>query len=159
VHSRESQDRLLYRERLTPPLWLWICTALLVLSLVPVLIVVIHPLAVLVVIAVIGAAAAAGLVKTTPTIALSAGELRAGRARIPLTALGRAVALTTGQARTLRGPEIEPRAYHLIRGWIEAAVVVEIRDPGDPTPYWYVSTRRPAELSAAITRAVAGAPR
>ena len=48
------------------------------------------------------------------------------------------------------GPESDPAGYHLIRGWVPAGVRAPVRDPADPTPYWFVASRRPAELAAAI---------
>ena len=56
-------------------------------------------------------------------------------------------------ARAVRGPECDPAAYHLIRGWVPAGVKAAVVDPDDPTPYWFVATRRPAELAAAIEAA------
>jgi hypothetical protein len=48
---------------------------------------------------------------------------------------------------------LDARAWLLIRGWITPVVKVDLTDPTDPTPYWIVSTRRPAEVVAAIAKA------
>jgi hypothetical protein len=45
---------------------------------------------------------------------------------------------------------LDGRAYLCLRGWISPVVRVELDDPDDPTPYWLVSTRRPAQLVAAL---------
>jgi len=79
------------------------------------------------------------------------GELWAGPAHLPLTLTGEVRALDAGATREELGPRLDARAYVLLRAWARTAVRVEVADPADPTPYWLVSTRRPADLAAAIT--------
>jgi hypothetical protein len=74
------------------------------------------------------------------------GYLEAGPARLPLTALGAATALDAEEARRLRTTEADARAFMLLRGYVRTAVRVDISDPEDPTPYLYLSTRRPDKL-------------
>lgn len=78
------------------------------------------------------------------------GELTAGRAQIPLSAIGDIKALDEDEARALRGPQADPRAYLLIRPYLPAAVRVDIDDPADLTPYWFIATRRPQALAEAL---------
>jgi hypothetical protein len=82
-----------------------------------------------------------------------AGALVAGEARIPVGALGQAWALDAEEAQAWRTHRADPRAHMLLRGYVPTAVRVEVADPEDPTPYVYVSTRRPAALVAALTAA------
>jgi hypothetical protein len=82
--------------------------------------------------------------------------LRAGRAGIDVAFLGEATALDREAARAALGPGLDARAYVLTRPWVRTAVQVELQDPRDPTPYWYVATRRPAALVAAIEEARSG---
>jgi Protein of unknown function (DUF3093) len=56
------------------------------------------------------------------------------------------------QTRSRLGPQADPAAHHVVRGWIGPSVMVRLANP-DPVPYWVVSTRRPTELAAAITAA------
>lgn len=81
------------------------------------------------------------------------GELRAGRARIPVAALGEVQTLDAESARLLAGRDADARAYLLIRPYLRRAVRVEVVDPTDPTPYWLVATRRPDLLAAALSAA------
>jgi len=74
------------------------------------------------------------------------GYLEAGPARLPLTALGAATALDAEEARRLRTTEADARAFMLLRGYVRTAVRVDVTDPEDPTPYLYLSTRRPEKL-------------
>jgi Protein of unknown function (DUF3093) len=77
----------------------------------------------------------------------------AGRARLPLWAVGEIVGLDADRARAARGSEADPRAFLLVRGYIEPMVRVDVEDPADPVPYWLVSTRHPDELAAALSAA------
>ena len=88
------------------------------------------------------------------------GELRAGRARIAVAHTGAAHPLDPGAMRLLAGREADARAYLLIRPYLRRGVRIDITDPGDPAPYWLVSSRRPDRLAAALEAARAtGRPR
>jgi len=100
-----------------------------------------------------GAAVIVGLIRSTPPVAVRDGELVAGRAHIPVALLGPPEALDAAAARHLRGPGADPTAYHLIRPWTLGAVRVGVADLDDPTPYWYVATRQPNRLAAALRAA------
>jgi hypothetical protein len=103
-----------------------------------------------------GTAACAWAVSTygRPVIEVSEGLLKAGRAALPAAALGAATALGADKARALRTFEADPRAFMLLRSYIPTAVRVEVADPGDPTPYHYLSSRRPNHLAAAVNALV-----
>ncbi len=79
------------------------------------------------------------------------GELWAGSAHLPLAVAGDVRPLDVAATRTELGPALDARAHVCLRAWARTAVRGEVRDPADPTPYWLVSTRRPADLAAAIT--------
>ncbi|MGW0226908.1 DUF3093 domain-containing protein [Actinopolymorpha singaporensis] len=107
---------------------------------------------------VIGALAAAlcgaglGYLGSTRVLVDGAG-LSVGKARAPQQTIGSVLALTTGQARALRGPAADATARMFLRPYISRGVRVEITDPTDPTPYWYVASRHPERLAAAMERA------
>lgn len=86
-------------------------------------------------------------------IAVGGDGVSVGRARLPLTALGPAEALTGDAARTARGPGLDPRAYLAIRGYVPGVVRIGVDDDADPTPYWLVSTRHPERLLAELEAA------
>ena len=81
------------------------------------------------------------------------GDLVAGTARIEVALLGPVRVLDADGARQVRGPASDPAAFHLIRGWVPAGVQADVLDPADPAPYWFVATRHPAELAAAVEAA------
>lgn len=142
-----------YDERLSPPLWLWAVGIILVLLMGLSFYAALGPVAGLVVIAIFGAAIAWVLTRSGAQVRIDDGTLTAGRARIPVDLLGPIEVLDADRARAVRGPESDPAGFHLIRGWVPAGVRAGVVDPEDPTPYWFVASRRPAELAAAIEAA------
>jgi hypothetical protein len=93
------------------------------------------------------------LVSSTPRIEVGPDLFVAGRARIPLSLLGRAEALDGQAMHQAMGLDLDTRAFLCTRGWLKQGVRVQLEDPEDPTPYWLVSTRHPAELAAALEAA------
>ncbi len=142
-----------FDERLTPPWWLWAIGSALVALLALSFYVALGPAAGGAVLLVLGAAMAWVLVTAAAKVTVEGEILTAGPARIPVSALGPVVVLDADLARAVRGPESDPAGYHLIRGWVPAGVQAAVIDPQDATPYWFVATRRPAALAAAIEAA------
>lgn len=144
----------MYRERLSVPLWWWLAapaTAALLAAevylgapgnatILPY---------VLLVPAVVGGLWWAGRVR----LSVTAEELLVDDARLPLEFIGAVTPLSPLQTRDLLGPGAEPYAFVVQRPWIGTAVRVDLTDPADPTPYWVISSRRAAELAAAIDAA------
>ena len=86
-------------------------------------------------------------------VAVQPDGLVAGRARLPLWAVGEVRSLGADRAQAARGPDADPRAFMLVRGYIGPMVCVAVEDPADPVPYWLVSTRHPDQLAAALSAA------
>ena len=78
------------------------------------------------------------------------GELRVGPAVLPLRNVGRVEIVDRRDKQAALGPELDPAAFVVHRGWVKPLVRVRVNDPEDPTPYWVISTRHPEELAAAI---------
>jgi hypothetical protein len=55
--------------------------------------------------------------------------------------------------RDLLGPDADPLAFVVQRPWISGGVRIDLDDPADPSPYWYVSSRHPRRLAAALLEA------
>ncbi|CAG7654249.1 DUF3093 domain-containing protein [Actinacidiphila bryophytorum] len=83
-------------------------------------------------------------------IRVVAGSLVAGKARIPVAALGAATVLDPEETVAWRSHKADPRAFMLMRSYVPTALKVEVTDPADPTPYVYLSTRSPQRLAAAL---------
>ncbi len=84
-----------------------------------------------------------------------AAELRVGRAHLPLSVIARTAAIPPSAKSAAMGRQLDPAAFVQNRSWIKDTVLIVLDDPEDPTPYWLVSTRRPAELLAAVGRGTA----
>jgi hypothetical protein len=67
--------------------------------------------------------------------------------------LGEVTPLDDQARRCLAGVDADARAYLLLRPYLRHAVRVDLVDPADPTPYWLVATRRPAQLVTALSSA------
>jgi hypothetical protein len=142
-----------YDERLRPPVWLWAVVFVVVLTFALSFLAALGPAAGVAVLLVLGGAMGWLLVSAAAPVRVDGDVLTAGRAHIDVRHLGPVEVLDADRARAVRGPESDPAAYHLIRGWVPAGVRTAVLDPQDPTPYWFVATREPARLAAAIESA------
>ncbi len=104
-------------------------------------------------VAVVAALAALLLGYGAAQVAVRDGELRAGRARIPVHLLADPTVLDAEATRLAVGRDADARAYLLLRPYVRRSVRVTVRDRDDPTPYWLVSSRRPERLVATLRRA------
>ncbi len=138
-----------FRERLTPSVWVFVATGLVVPASLLVFLPIDTTVGIVVALGLYGVIVAA-LLATTPTVTVTDSEVRAGPARVPRDLISDAEAFEGAEARWQRGPGLDARAWLLIRGWITPVVRMELDDPDDPVPYWLISTRRPRELVAAL---------
>lgn len=152
MQNTERDARLVYRERLSPSLWMVVVIAL----VGPMVSLVFAPVVSGIAIAA-GVAVSLGLVMLSillsPTVEVRGTVLRAGRAHIDARWLGEPAHFTAEEAHDRRGRDLARDGWHLIRGGIDGLVVVPITDPEDPMRSWTISSRTPDRLSAAIRAA------
>ncbi|WP_235736129.1 DUF3093 domain-containing protein [Nocardioides alcanivorans] len=142
-----------YAERLSVPLRWWAHATMLLISFFLVLAVVdaLSGLVIACIVAAVGVCMAGALMQFgSARIEVADGELRAGRAHIPLALLGETTPLDPEAARRLAGVEADARAFLLLRPYLKRAVKVTVSDPADPTPYWLVATRHPQRLAKVL---------
>jgi len=140
-----------HHERLTVPLRWWVQATMMVASFWLALAVALPGVAAFAITALIMLLVAAAFTTYgSAAVVVADGHLQAGRARIELEHVGRAVALDQEAARRAAGVDADARAHLLLRPYLHRAVKVEITDPADPTPYWLLSTRHPDHLAAAL---------
>lgn len=84
-------------------------------------------------------------------ITLDEHELRVGRAHIERSFLAGCQALDPEETRRVAGPEADARAHLVLRPYLKRSVRITLDDPGDPTPYWLVSTRHPHRLASLLS--------
>jgi hypothetical protein len=82
-------------------------------------------------------------------VRLADGVLQAGDQELPVMAIRSAEPLDRQQTRLRLGPQADPAAHLVVRGWVGPSVMLRLSNP-TPVPYWIVSTRHPEELAAAI---------
>jgi Protein of unknown function (DUF3093) len=143
-----------YRERLSVAWWLWPAalagSAFVATELAIGAFALRHPITYLVA----AVAALAGVVALNRIrIDVDRGELRVDDAHLPLSAVGDVIVIDGEARRDLLGQDADPLAFVIQRPWIRGGVRIDLDDPSDPTPYWYVSSRHPAELAAALRNA------
>jgi hypothetical protein len=148
-----------YRERLTAPVSWWIAAlgfalvwgwVFLVVTTWPITIVVTSLLAL--------ACFAAVWRYGSLLVVVDADGLRVGHAFVEHAYIGGAASLDRAAYRARLGVEADARAYLATRPYLDHGVAVTIDDPSDPAPYWLISSRRPDELAAALTRPGTAAP-
>jgi len=152
MQNTAPETRPLYRERLSPSLWLLVTVAL-AGPMVSLIFLPVGSTVALVAGAAVSALLVIGFVALAPVVSVTGSVLRAGRAHIDVAHLGDPVAATGEEGRTARGPGLPPRGWHLIRGGIDGVVVVPNIDVDDPVDTWTISTRTPDRLAAAIRAA------
>ncbi|NKQ55969.1 DUF3093 domain-containing protein [Amycolatopsis sp. K13G38] len=79
-------------------------------------------------------------------------ELRVGKAHLPLGFVGEVELIDKEHKRKALGPELDPLAFVVHRGWVGPLLRVHLTDPGDPTPYWIFSTRKPEALAELLRK-------
>jgi len=152
----DSSDAPRFHERLWPGAGLWAASVGFAVSVGLAALPASAPVAVVAAVVVLAVGVLLGLL-TAPVVAVGEGVLRAGRAHIPVHLLGDVEVLDAVGTRAALGPDLDARAYVCVRGWIRTAVKVELLDPRDPAPYWFVSTRRAEDLAATLVAARATA--
>ncbi len=80
--------------------------------------------------------------------------LQVDDARLPLAVVSDVTVVGIDARRNLLGQDADPDAFVIQRPWIPGGVRIELNDPADPTPYWFVSSRRPDQLAAALRDAI-----
>lgn len=85
-------------------------------------------------------------------VRMEGGELRVGDASLPVRHVGRVEIVPKADKQVALGPDLDPSAFLLHRGWVGPVVRVEVTDPDDPTPYWIFSVRDPGRLVTALGR-------
>jgi Protein of unknown function (DUF3093) len=141
----------LYRERLSVAWWAWPAALAGAAMLATELAIGAFALRTPLTYVVAGGLAALGLLALNRIrVRVEPSELHVDDAHLPLSAIGSVTVLDAEARRDLLGQDAEPLAFVIQRPWIPGGVRIDVDDPTDPTPYWYVSSRHPRELAAAL---------
>lgn len=153
MRDQKPTEPILYKERVGPNLGTYIAVA----TLLPAVTLVSEPFDYRIGIAV-GTALVillwTALFVKAPVIQVGKTSLRVGRAKIPRTLLGKIEVIAKEQIFNERGPNLDPAAYKVFQGTVKTALKITVKDSNDPTPYWIVSTRKPAQLATVLKATV-----
>jgi hypothetical protein len=149
VPSQKLQDPILYQERVLPNLGTFIAVS----ALIPAIALVSEPfdfriglvLGLVLVFAIWGA-----LFFLAPVIRVRKTSFSVGRASIPRNLLGKIDQIPKDRIFQERGPNLDPAAFKVFQGTVKTALKIPIKDSNDPTPYWIISTRKPAQLATVL---------
>ncbi len=142
-----------YSERLRPPLLWWIVFGLVAVTFVIAVAVFLSPGFVAAALVVAVAVEIAVMHSFSAGLRVSEEGVRAGRALLEWPYVGSVRTLTRDEVRLRFGRDADPRAYAVVRSFVDEAVEITVEDPADPHPYWLVSTRDAAALAEAIEKA------
>jgi hypothetical protein len=153
VPNQKPTEPILYQERVRPNLGTFVAVS----TLLPALTLVSEPfdfrvgvvLGLILVIAIW-----ASLLLFAPVIKVGRTTLTVGRASIPRTLLGKIDEIAKDEIFQERGPKLDPAAYKVFQGTVKTALKIAIKDANDPTPYWIISTRKPAQLATVLRATV-----
>ncbi len=149
-----------YRETLYVPVSYWIIGAAFGLTFVVALAAYLPPLAGVAVSALGTAVVVGGLLWFSRTrIRVSDTDLRVGPFRIDGQYIERARALDAHETARRLNLDADAQALLVTRPYLTESVEVTLNDPGDPHPYWLVSSRRPRALARAIAALPGGCDR
>jgi hypothetical protein len=143
-----------YREQLHVPLAWWLLAVPTVLILGATLYAGLPEPWPIIIMAGLAAGCAAMLISMSlARVEIGGGNLRAGSAVLPLTAISEVVTLDEKQSTRMRGPRANPAARLYSRPYLKTSVYLAVDPAVDPAvPYWLIGTRHPAELAAVIER-------
>lgn len=79
-------------------------------------------------------------------------HLHVDDANLPAEFIGEIEILSGTKLRDALSAQLHPLAFVIQRPWVRSALRIHVNDPQDPTPYWIVSTRRPATLRQALQK-------
>jgi hypothetical protein len=149
VPNPKPTEPIVYRERVRPNLGTFISVA----TLLPAVTLVSEPFDYRIGIAIgltLMISIWAALFFLAPVIQVGSSHLTVARAKIPRNLLGNIEEIAKDQIFSERGPKLEPAAYKVFQGTVKTAIKITVNDPNDPTPYWIISTRKPAQLAEVL---------
>lgn len=148
--SEKGTHAVTFDERLWVPWWWWPLAAAVVAMLGPYVYTGFGPVVVAVTYLVLGSVVTAFLVRWARPVRVADGVLDAGSARVPVGRVTDVRVLSRDGAREVLAGWPEPSAVVLLRGYVKRVVYVATDSDVDLPAYLLLSSRRPAELAAAL---------
>jgi Protein of unknown function (DUF3093) len=79
-------------------------------------------------------------------------RLEVGSESLALRHVGRIDIVAKADKQAALGPQLDPAAFLVHRGWVGPLIRIEVTDLADRRPYWVLSVRDPEALARALDR-------
>jgi hypothetical protein len=145
-------SQLLFREKLTPPIWGWVALTGFCLMLAVSVSAVFGDLAAVIVFVILVLLFIFFGFKYSPVIKVDNEFLYANKAKLPLHIIKKASPLSVSETTKIRGVNADPKCFSATSPLINTSIRIDFEDKDDPHTYWLLSTRKPEELSRVLSQ-------
>ncbi|MEY3515591.1 MAG: hypothetical protein RLY38_743 [Actinomycetota bacterium] len=147
-------NQLLFREKLTPPLWGWVALTGFSLMLAISVSAVFGNFVAIIVFLILDVLFIFIAIRFSPVIKVDDQYLYANKAKLPLKIISKATSLDARQTTKIRGVDADPKCFSATSPLINTAIRIDFEDVADPHTYWLLSTRKPEQLSKVLNQNV-----
>jgi len=147
-------NQLLFREKLTPPLWGWVALTGFSLMLAISVSAVFGNFVAIIVFLILDVLFVFIAIRFSPVIKVDDQYLYANKAKLPLKIISQATSLDARQTTKIRGVDADPKCFSATSPLINTAIRIDFEDVADPHTYWLLSTRKPEQLSKVLNQNV-----
>ena len=147
-------NQLLFREKLTPPLWGWVALTGFSLMLAISVSAVFGNFVAIIVFLILDVLFIYIAIRFSPVIKVDDQYLYANKAKLPLKIISQATSLNARQTTKIRGVDADPKCFSATSPLINTAIRIDFEDVADPHTYWLLSTRKPEQLSKVLNQNV-----
>jgi len=147
-------NQLLFREKLTPPLWGWVALTGFSLMLAISVSAVFGNFVAIIVFLILDVLFIFIAIRFSPVIKVDDQYLYANKAKLPLKIISQATSLDARQTTKIRGVDADPKCFSATSPLINTAIRIDFEDVADPHTYWLLSTRKPEQLSKVLNQNV-----
>jgi hypothetical protein len=145
-------SQLLFREKLTPPIWGWVALTGFCLMLAVSVSAVFGDLTAVIVFVILVLLFIFFGFKYSPVIKVDKEFLYANKAKLPLHIIKKATPLSVSETTKIRGVNADPKCFSATSPLINTSIRIDFEDKDDPHTYWLLSTRKPEELSRVLSQ-------
>jgi len=145
-------SQLLFREKLTPPIWGWVALTGFCLMLAVSVSAVFGDITAVIVFVILVLLFIFFGFKYSPVIKVDNEFLYANKAKLPLHIIKKATPLSVSETTKIRGVNADPKCFSATSPLINTSIRIDFEDKDDPHTYWLLSTRKPEELSRVLSQ-------
>ena len=147
-------NQLLFREKLTPPIWGWVALTGFCLMLAVSVSAVFGDLAAAIVFVILVVMFIFVGYRFSPVIKVDSEFIYANKAKLPLSIITKATPLSITETTKIRGINADLKCFSATTPLINTSIRIDFEDKDDPHTYWLLSTRKPEELSRVLAQKV-----